>query len=396
MPSKKKTSRKKIDNNVYYDEERKTYYVRFYYGIVDGKRKQEWKTYKTKNEALRAVKLFELDKVQGTVVSPDKISLADYLTYWVEDYKPMNCESTTLYGYKNIINNHIIPHMGEILIKNIKVNDITKYFTELSKEGLSNNTIKKHYNLLKSALSQAVREDKIFFNVMDKIEPPKTTKKEMAFYSPEELALLLDIIKTKPALDIAVHIAAYTGLRREEVLGLKWDCVDFEKSVFVIKEVRTKAGGVVIVKSPKNEDSYRKIKIPEPLLEKLKQLKQTQERDAGLFNIPIDNYDHIFCKPNGELYHVNYVSTMLKNVIEQYNLKPIRFHDLRHTFASIAHEQGVSIFEISKALGHSTIATTSNIYTHLFDDTNAKTTDSVAKSIKDAQKALKEKNSSNN
>ena len=74
MPSKKKTSRKKIDNNVYYDEERKTYYVRFYYGIVDGKRKQEWKTYKTKNEALRAVKLFELDKVQGTVVSPDKIS----------------------------------------------------------------------------------------------------------------------------------------------------------------------------------------------------------------------------------------------------------------------------------------------------------------------------------
>lgn len=396
MSDKKKTNRKKIDNNVYYDEKRKSYYVRFYYGIIDGKRKQEWKTYKTKNEALRAAKLFELDKVQGTTASPDKISLAEYLTYWVEDYKPMSCECTTLYGYKNIINNHIIPHMGEILIKNIKVSDITKYFTDLSKEGLSNNTIKKHYNLLKSALSQAVREDKIFFNVMDKIEPPKTTKKEMAFYSPEELALLLDIIKTKPALDIAVHIAAFTGLRREEVLGLKWDCVDFEKSIFIIKEVITKAGGTVVVKPPKNEDSYRRIKIPEPLLEKLKQLKQTQERDAGLFNIPVENYDHIFCKPNSELYHVNYVSTMLKNVIEQHNLKPIRFHDLRHTFASIAHEQGVSIFEISKALGHSTISTTSNIYTHLFDDTNAKTTDSVARSIEVAQEDLKKKNSADN
>lgn len=396
MPSKKKTSRKKIDNNVYYDESRKTYYVRFYYGVIDGKRKQEWKTYKTKNEALRVAKLFELDKVQGTMISPEKITLADYLTYWVEDYKPMSCEYTTLYGYKNIINKHIIPHIGKIQLKNIKVCDITTYFTELSKKGLSNNTIKKHYDLLKSALSQAVREDKIFFNIMDKIEPPKTTKKEMSFYSPDELALLLDIIKTKPALDIAVHIAVFTGLRREEVIGLKWDCVDFEKAIFIIKEVRTKAGDTVVVKQPKNDDSYRKIKIPDVLLDKLRELRLSQQRNAMLFDLPIDNYDHIFCKPNGQLYHVNYVSTMLKNVIEQYNLKPIRFHDLRHTFASIAHDQGISIFEISKALGHSTISTTSNIYTHLFDDTNAKTTDSVARSIECAQEKFKKKNSNDN
>lgn len=157
MSNSKKVNRKKIANNVYFDESRKTYYVRFYYGMVDGKRKQEWKTFKTKNDAIRALKLFELDKVQGVSPAPEKLTLADYLTYWVEDYKPMGCEYTTLYGYKVIINNHIIPHIGKIMLKNLRVDDINRYFSILSNEGLSNNTIKKHYNLLKSALNQAVR-----------------------------------------------------------------------------------------------------------------------------------------------------------------------------------------------------------------------------------------------
>lgn len=393
MSNSKKVNRKKIANNVYFDESRKTYYVRFYYGMVDGKRKQEWKTFKTKNDAIRALKLFELDKVQGVSPSPEKLTLADYLTYWVEDYKPMICEYTTLYGYKVIINNHIIPHIGKIMLRNLRVDDINRYFSILSNEGLSNNTIKKHYNLLKSALSQAVREDKIYFNVMDKIAPPKTTKKEVSFYTAEELAVLLDVIKTKPALDIAVNISAFTGLRREEMLGLKWDCVDFKNSILTIKKVVTKAGDTVIIKKPKTKDSYRKISIPNYLLDKLKILRDEQARNAKLFNIPLEEYKYIFCKPDGSLYHVNYVSSMLKNVIEQYNLKPIRFHDLRHTFASIAHEQGVSIFDISKTLGHSTIATTSNIYTHLFDETNSKTINSVAKSIEEARTKIQKENS---
>ena len=134
MSNSKKVNRKKIANNVYFDESRKIYYVRFYYGMVDGKRKQEWKTFKTKNDAIRALKLFELDKVQGVSPSPEKLTLADYLTYWVEEYKPMSCEYTTLYGYKVIINNHIIPHIGKIMLKNLRVDDINRYFSILSNQ----------------------------------------------------------------------------------------------------------------------------------------------------------------------------------------------------------------------------------------------------------------------
>ena len=383
--STKSNKRKKIATNLYYDTERELYYVRFYHGVINGKPKQEWKTYKTKNEAMKALKVFEINKADGRQLDTSKQTVEDFLNYWIK-YKSTRCEYTTIYGYKNIANNYIIPHLGKIQLKQLQPHHIIEYMDTVSKEGLSNNTIKKHHDLLKSMMKQAVLEDKVAYNILDKVEPPKTEKKEMSFYTVDELVTLLDIISTKPALDISVHIAAYTGLRREEILGLKWDCVDFDNAVFLIKKAITKAGAVVIEKKPKTKDSYRKISIPDYLLEKLKTYKQIQIRNAKLFDSP--EYEYIFCKPNGQRYHVNYISTMFKNIIEQYNLKPIRFHDLRHTFASIAQELGISIFEISKALGHSTIATTSNIYTHLFDETHAKVTDSVAKGIEEARERL--------
>lgn len=385
--------RKKIAKNLYYDSDRKLYYVKFYYGIINGKPQQEWKTYKTKNDATKALKLFEINRDDGRSLDPSKQTLAEFLDYWLK-YKSTRCEYTTIYGYKNIINKYLIPHLGKMALKKIQPTHIITYMSDISAEGLSNNTIKKHYDLLKSVFKQAVIEDKIPFNIMEKVEPPKTQKKEMSFYTIEELALLLDIISAKPALDIAVHIAVYTGLRREEILGLKWDCVDFDNSIFTIKKAITKAGSTVIEKMPKTKGSYRKIRIPDYLLQKLKEYKQIQIRNARLFGN--NEYEYIFCKPDGGFYHVNYISTMFKNVIEQYNLKPIRFHDLRHTFASIAQECGISIFEISKALGHSTVATTSNIYTHLFDDTHAKVIDGVAQGIDMARNKLNLINSQKN
>lgn len=383
MPTNNK--RKKITTNLYYDSERKLYYVRFYYGKINGKVNQEWKTFKTKNEALKALKLFELNKADGRNLDPSKQTIAEFIEYWLK-YKSTRCEYTTIYGYQNIVYNYIIPHIGKVVLKQLQPHHIIEYMDSVSKEGLSNNTIKKHYDLLKSVMKQAVLEDKVAYNVIDKVEPPKIEKKEMSFYTAEELVILLDIIATKPALDIAVHIAAYTGLRREEILGLKWDCVDFDHSVILIKKAITKAGSQVIEKSPKTKNSYRKISISDYLSEKLMEYKKIQVRNAKLFEKP--EYEYIFCKPNGELYHVNYISTLFKNVIEQYNLKPLRFHDLRHTFTSIAQEQGISIFEISKTLGHSTISTTSNIYTHLFDDTHAKTTDAVANKINEVRNKM--------
>ena len=383
----KSNKRKKIAKNIYYDTERELYYVRFYHGVIDGKAQQEWKTYKTKNEAMKALKIFEINKADGKQLDISKQTIENYLNYWIE-YKATRCEYTTIYGYKNIANKYVIPRLGKMQLKQLQPHHIIEYMNSLSKDGLSNNTIKKHYDLLKSMMKQAVLEDKVAYNILEKVESPKIDKKEMSFYTIDELATLLDIISTKPSLDIAVHIAAYTGLRREEILGLKWDCVDFDNTVFYIKKAITKAGSVVIEKKPKTKDSYRKISIPNYLLEKLKTYKQIQIRNAQLFNLP--KYEYIFCKPNGQRYHVNYISTMFKNIIEQYNLKPIRFHDLRHTFASIAQESGISIFEISKTLGHSTISTTSNIYTHLFDDAHTKVMDSVAKEIDAARKRLNE------
>lgn len=387
----KKPNRKRIDKNLYYDSIRKLYYVKLYYRTSEqGKQVVKWQTYKTKSEAIKALKLFEINKADNNVIEPHSITIEQFLEHWMNSIVKMKCEETTIYGYENIINNHIIPYLGECKISDITVSKILDYMAYLSSEkGLSNNTIRKHYDILKTALKQAVKEDKIATNVMDKVDPPKTEKKEMSYYTAEELVLLLDIIKDKPSLNIAVNIAAFTGLRREEIMGLTWDNINFEKSEMIIKTAITKAGSHEIIKKPKNDESYRKIHIPEELLRQLNELRSVQARNASLFGVPVEEYKYVFCKPDGNRYHVNYVSTMLKMVIEQYHLKPLRFHDIRHTFASIAHDQGVDIYDISKTLGHSNINTTSKIYTHLFDKSHREVIESVQDSIMNAKKKNK-------
>ena len=157
--------RKKIAKNLYYDSDRKLYYVKFYYGIINGKPQQEWKTYKTKNDATKALKLFEINRDDGRSLDPSKQTLAEFLDYWLK-YKSTRCEYTTIYGYKNIINKYLIPHLGKMALKKIQPTHIITYMSDISAEGLSNNTIKKHYDLLKSVFKQAVIEDKIPFNIM--------------------------------------------------------------------------------------------------------------------------------------------------------------------------------------------------------------------------------------
>ena len=156
--------------------------------------------------------------------------------------------------------------------------------------------------------------------------------------------------------------------------------IDFQNREIIIAEARTSAGKNIVVKDTKNDSSHRILSIleAEDIYDLLLKIKNDQNICMKHLGKEPSDYPYVLCKNDGSCYNPNYISNTFKKTLDKYNLPHIRFHDLRHTFASIANDLGVSLFDISKALGHSETNTTSKIYTHMFDQTNSKATGVVA------------------
>jgi integrase len=245
---------------------------------------------------------------------------------------------------------------------------------------LSNNTIRKHYDLLKEVLKQAVKDEKILKNPIDKIEPIKTQRNEMNFYSVEQLKKLLSVVKND-RMEIVIVLAAMLGLRREEIAGLKWGSIDLEGKIITISEARTQAGKKTVEKGTKNRSSYRTLYIPDELIELLTKVKAIQESQKAILGEAYKDEGYVVAWENGEPFRPNYLSDLFKKIIDNNKFPAIRLHDLRHTFASISNELGTNLYDISKALGHSQVGTTSQVYTHVFDTIHKKAISKIADAI---------------
>ncbi len=372
-------ARKKVEKNIAYDDEKNLYYVNLDYGKNDsGKRIKSTKTFTKIQDARQALKEFEANKTKNTIVFPSSIKFKDYATYWLNDIKSLKCEETTLYGYRNIINNHLIPSLGNHKLQDLKPTTINKYFKRKYEDGLSKNTVRKHYDLLKDILKNAVNEDILVKNPLNKIEPIKPNKKEAKYYTKENLAKLFDIIKND-RMEIVVKLAGLLGLRREEIAGLKWKNIDLTNDEITIAEVRIQAGKTVkTFQRTKTESSYRTLHIPEDIKNILLKIKSEQEERKKILKDSYYKEGYVIAWEDGSPYRPNYLGDLFTKIIRDNNLPSIGLHGLRHTFASIANDMGVNLYDISKALGHSQVGTTSEIYTHLFDKAHKKAVNKVA------------------
>ncbi|QNU67668.1 tyrosine-type recombinase/integrase [Ruminiclostridium herbifermentans] len=367
-----------VEKNIAYDDIKNLYYVTMDYGKDDtGKRIKTTKTFENKKDAQTALKQFNADKIKGTLVIPFNQTVKEWLIYWIDDVKAIKCEETTLYGYRNIINNHLVPALGNYKLQGLNTTILNKYFKNKKVEGLSNNTIRKHYDLIKEALKQAVNEEKILRNPLDKIEPIKRNRNEMNFYSVDQLKMLFSLVENN-RMEIVVKLAGMLGLRREEIAGLKWDNIDIENKLIFVAEARTQAGKKTVVKGTKNSSSHRTLYAPDEIINLLITIKNKQEEQKKLLGEAYKDEGYIVAWENGEPYRPNYISDLFKKIIDDNKLPPLRLHDLRHTFASIANELGTNLYDISKALGHSQVGTTSQIYTHMFDKTHKKAISKIA------------------
>ena len=376
-------SRRSIERNIAYDDARDMYYVTFHYGIgEDGKQIKTVKTFKTKTEARRALREHESARDRGSMTMPTSETFGEWLDYWMNTIIRPGREETTFYAYRQIIENHIKPVLGQIKLQGLSPQHLQSYYVRIAAEkGLSTNTVRKHHDLIKASLRMAVMQDKISVNPADRVELPKIVRPEHNYYGTAELQQLLRL-DMEGWLRVAIYLACYLGLRREEICGLRWDCVDFENHTIRIKYARTSAGSKVVEKAPKNTSSERLLFCPPPLEAVLLFEVAQQQQNQVIYGEEYYNGGYVVAWPNGTPIRPNYVSDRFTNLIQSNHLPPLTLHGLRHTFASLANAQGVSQFDIGKALGHSTPSTTGKIYTHLFDPTHENTVSSVSDAIK--------------
>lgn len=359
-----------------------------------GKRKPEWHSTglkvdnnERKNNQIRkqAEKMLNEELVRvnaensfsnklNTIAKNSKYSnmlFSDYMLEWLENIKPKVVQSTYI-GYEQVVKGRLCPYFKSKKIKliDLRPRDIQDFINYLYKQRLKGSTIAHYTSNMNTALKEAVIAEIIPSNPMDRIESVKKEVYIPEFYTDDELIELIEVIKTQK-LELPLTLGIIYGLRREEILGLTWNAIDFKnKSITIRKTVgRGKYDGVtqfLIKDIPKNKSSYRTLPMFDFIADLLKKYKEKYKLNEKIFvNTYITDYKDFIClMDNGELVKPDYVDRTFSRILKENGFRHIRLHDLRHSCATLLLRNGVSLPEIQKWLGHSNIITTQR-YSHL-------------------------------
>jgi len=322
------------------------------------------------------------------VIEPDELLFSEYMKNWLDIVKP-SIELSTYAGYSTITNATIIPYFKKKVIKlnELQSKDIQDFYTE-ELNRVSASTVLHYHIVIHKALKRASKMGMIPTNPAQNVERPKVNKYVGEYYDGNELKTLFETVKGD-RIELPTLFGAYYGLRRSEVVGLKWSAIDFENNTFTIRhtvtDVYLEGKKVTIEKDrAKNKASLRTLPLIPMFKERLLDHKQKQEQYKKLCGKSYSNAyaEYILLNELGQRISPNYITRRFPLVLEMHGLKKIRYHDLRHSCASLLLANGVSMKEIQEWLGHSNFSTTANFYSHL--DFSSKV--SSAQTIEDALK----------
>ena len=307
---------------------------------------------------------------QRQVMSGDML-FGDYLAQWIEMAKP-NLQISTYSSYKGKIK-HIAPYFNErgITLQSISPMDIQAYYAWLIDNGKSVQSCTHSHVIIRRALEIAYRTDRIPVNPAAKVEKPKSPKYEAKYYDLKQLKVLFEKLKGDK-YELMYKMTAFYGLRRSELCGMKWSSIDFDNNKLTLNSSIVQASlnsKTVIVKKDvmKNAASKRTMPLIPEIKEALLKLKAEQDKNKAYFS----NYynkeylDYVWVDEIGMIVNPNTLTNHFQKFLEQHGLPKIRFHELRHSCASLLLACGVSMKEIQEWLGHSAISTTADIYSHL-------------------------------
>ena len=354
------------------------YYAVLNYRNAGGQRKTKWislglpeKGSKRKAEAelarLRAE--FEPPKEVGDLSSD--MLFADYLLEWLEIAKG-RLAVATYSSYAAMIKKPVGPYFRQrnLTLRELEARHLQMFYSEMLRK-VKPNTVIHYHAIIHSALKYAVKTDMLVQNVADKVDRPKKNSFQPVFLSAEEMQKMFKALRgTK--LELPVLVAAFYGFRRGEVLGLKWDAIDFERgTISVIRTVTTITldgkQTEIEQQSAKTKSSLRTLPLIGSFREYFLQVKEAQELNkqvcGNCYNHEYDGF--VFVDELGERMRANYLTSAFPKFLEDHGLRRMRFHDLRHSCASLLLANGVPLKHIQEWLGHSDFTTTANIYAHL-------------------------------
>ena len=304
---------------------------------------------------------------QGLDVSreADEHTVGTWLKMWYELYAKPNVRTATANRYQLIIDTYTVPRIGNIKLKKMTTRHLQKLYKELlengrihvgknQSKGLSTTTVRSVHLMLHAALDRAVKERLIPRNPCEDCVVPKPRKLDMRVLSPEQIGAYLEAAQRRELLPM-FYLELVSGLRKGELVALRWDDVDLQnRTISVSKQYVRNPDGSLELTRPKTENSVRLVSIPQTAVDLLIQEHNKHPDSPYLFPSPI----------TGELYHPDSVVNLHKKILKDAGLPHIRFHDLRHTFATTALQNGVDVKTVSSMLGHYDAGFTLRTYTH--------------------------------
>lgn len=293
-------------------------------------------------------------------------TVASWLRTWYDLYAQPNIRTATANRYQLQIENYIIPRIGKIKLKKLTGRDIQRLYKDLAENGRTQNvekcgrhglaasTIRSVHIMLHNALGRARRERLITYNPTEDCVAPKLVKKEMKILEPAYIGAYLKVAEEHGVLPM-FYLELVSGLRKGELAALRWDDIDIEnKTVSVSKQYVRNPDGSLELTRPKTETSIRQVSIPQEAIDLLIKEHAAHPESPYMFASP----------RTGEMYHPDSIATLHKRILKDAGLPHIRLHDLRHTFATMALQNGVDVKTVSTMLGHYDAGFTLRTYTH--------------------------------
>ena len=371
-----------------------SYSIRVHRGRgLDGKQLKPWtttfevsptwseKTARKKAEAFAAT--FEKECREGTTTD-SRQKFASFCDYVISLKEQRGVKHSTIVRYRELTR-RIYPQIGHIKLRELRADHLNDLYTLLGQEGLnkrtggklSAKTILEHHRLISTVLEQAVKEGLVPFNVASRATLPKTEHKEVNYFQPEQVAAIRDALELEPIKwKTLVHLLLITGARRGEILGLKWDKVDFAGNrIYICNSILYSADVGIYEATPKTERSKRYITLPVESMRLLREYRVWQiERRLQLGGYYQDR-GFLFTQEDGGPMHPDSVTDWLNKFSIRHGLPHINAHAFRHTMASMLYFNGVDSVSISKRLGHAQVSTTANIYAHVMEQADQRNAD---------------------
>lgn len=359
----------------------------------DGKQLKPWtatfdvsptwteKSARKKAEAFAAT--FEKECREG-LRTDSRQTFQPYCDYVLALKEQRGAKHSTIVRYRELTP-RIYPAIGHIKLRELRADALNDLYTSLAKPGqnkrtgggLSAKTIIEHHRLISTVLDQAEKEGLVPFNVAAKATLPKVTKKDVSYFQPEQVAAIRDALEREPIKwKTLVHLLLITGARRGELLGLKWDKVDFAGSrVYICNNVLYTPERGIYEDTPKTASSIRFITLPLETMKLLRQYRTWQSSERLRLGAYYEDQGFLFAQDNGRPMHPDSVTDFLSKFSKRHSLPHVNPHAFRHTMASMLYFNGVDSVSISKRLGHAQVSTTANIYAHVMEEADQRNAD---------------------